>query len=109
MFTLNITSNILVADGVGFPIDYCCNGHSLHKIQQMIIWASTNSLLNNFCQKENDLVVINMCNSNNGKKKKENYKLLANEKRIHYFISSCQYIMSLDIYYSYSIYIRRYF
>ena len=70
MFTLNTTNNILVADGVGFPTDYCCNDHSVHKIQQMITWASTNSLLNNFCQKENDLIVINKCNANNDKKRK---------------------------------------
>ena len=68
--SLNMTYNTLVADEVIFPLAYCDNGHSLDKIQQMIIWASTNSLLNNYCNKENDSIIINKCNGSSSKKRK---------------------------------------
>ena len=42
---------------------YCGKGCSLEKIKQMIVWVSTNSLLNNFCQRENDSLDINKCNA----------------------------------------------
>ena len=51
-------------------MDYCGNGHSLEKIKHMIVWASTNSFLNNFCHRENDSLDINKCNASSSKKRK---------------------------------------
>ena len=41
--------------------------HSIEKIEKLLVWASTNSLLNNYCAKENDLLNEN---KNQGKKRK---------------------------------------
>ena len=70
LLAMNITRNALTTDEVAFPVDYCEDGHSLEKVMHMIVWASTNSLLNNFCSKENDHLTINKCNASEGKKRK---------------------------------------
>ena len=48
----------------------CENGHSLEKIERMIVWASTNSLLNNYCQRENDSIHAKKVNGFSEKKRK---------------------------------------
>ena len=50
-----------------FPVDTCDAGHDTEKLDKMLVWASTNSLLNNFCRKENDVIA---CKKNTGKKRK---------------------------------------
>lgn len=49
-----ITINILADHDAFLPTNNCDNDHSINKIQKMLVWASTNALLNNFCAKEND-------------------------------------------------------
>ena len=54
--TTEITMKILADNDVFLPINDCGNEHSIDKVQEMLVWASTNALLNNFCSKENDLL-----------------------------------------------------
>lgn len=51
-----ITMKILAYNDVFLSMNSCSNEHSIDKVQKMIVWASTNALLNNFCRKENDLL-----------------------------------------------------
>ena len=48
--------NVLLDNDALLPMNNCDNGHSTDKLQRMLLWASTNALLNNFCVKENDLI-----------------------------------------------------
>ena len=75
MHTLNqlrtackITLDILDNDEINFPIELCEGGHNLEKIVNMIVWASTNTLFNNYCSKENNILAANKANA--GKKRK---------------------------------------
>ena len=62
-----ITLNVLLDNDAFLPMNNCDNGHNIEKIQRMLLWASTNTLLNNFCAKENDLINRS---KNSGKKRK---------------------------------------
>ena len=64
-----ITNNIIIDNDAFLPMYNCENGHSIDKIQKMLLWASTNSLLNNFCTRENDNIYLKK-NSHQGKKRK---------------------------------------
>ena len=44
----------LANDELLFHVDSCGEGHSIKKIEKMIVWSSSNALLNNFYSKEND-------------------------------------------------------
>lgn len=63
-----ITLNALADDDGYFPVDSCDAGHSAERIVHMIVWASTNALINNYCSKENNNLIANKVNS--GKKRK---------------------------------------
>ena len=64
----HITLNNLADDDALLPFDCCDAHHSSEKIERMIVWASTNTLLNNFCSKENNILAANKANL--GKKRK---------------------------------------
>lgn len=49
-----ITLNILADQNRLFHVDSCDEGHTIQQIEKMLIWSSSNSLINNFCRKEND-------------------------------------------------------
>ena len=51
-----ISLNVLEDNDAFLPMNNCDNDHSIDKIQKMLLWASTNALLNNFCAKENDFI-----------------------------------------------------
>ena len=68
LFVMNTTLDILQEDEV--HLQSCENGHSLEKIEKMIVWASTNSFLNNFCRRENDSILAKKSDGNSGKKRK---------------------------------------
>ena len=53
---MHITLDILAESDFLFHIDTCDEGHNMEKIEKMLLWSSTNSLLNNFCNKENDSI-----------------------------------------------------
>ena len=53
---MNTTLDVLNEDEAHFQLEQCENGHLLEKIERMIVWASTNSLLNNYCERENDAI-----------------------------------------------------
>ena len=53
---MNTLLAILKEDEAHFQLEQCENGHQLEKIERMIVWASTNSFLNNYCQRENDSI-----------------------------------------------------
>ena len=61
-----VTLNVLAENDALIPLESCQNSHSIEKIEKLLVWASTNSLLNNYCAKENDL----LDNKNKGKKRK---------------------------------------
>ena len=46
-----ITLDVLANDELLFHVDSCGEGHNIEK---MIVWCSSNALLNKFCSKEND-------------------------------------------------------
>ena len=48
------TLNVLVDYELLFNVDTCDEGYNIEKIQRMFVWSSTNTLLNNFCSKENN-------------------------------------------------------
>ena len=48
-----ISLHVLEDNNAFLPMNNCDNDHSIEKIQRMLLWASTNALLNNFCVKEN--------------------------------------------------------
>ena len=53
--SMYITFDVLAIDELLFHVDSCSEGHSIEKIEKkMIVWSSSNALLNNFCSKEND-------------------------------------------------------
>ena len=64
-----ITLNLLTDDEALLPTDSCDAGHSTEKIEKMVIWASTNALLNNYCSKENNSLAEKKI-ANTGKKRK---------------------------------------
>ena len=68
LFVMNTTLDILQEDEVHLQFESCENGHSLEKIEKMIVWASTNSFLNNFCRRENDSILAKKSDGNSGKK-----------------------------------------
>lgn len=47
---------ILADNDVFLPTNNCGNEHGIDEVQKMLVWASTNALLNNFCSKQNDLI-----------------------------------------------------
>ena len=56
---MHITLNILADHELLFNVDTCDEGHNIEKIEKMFILSSTNALLNNFCSRENDNIIIN--------------------------------------------------
>ena len=52
---MHITLNVLADYELLFNVDTCDEGHNIEKIQRMFVWSSTNTLLNNFCSKENNI------------------------------------------------------
>ena len=52
--SMYITLDVLANDELLFHVDLCGEGHRIEKIEKMIVWSSSNALLNNFCSKEND-------------------------------------------------------
>ena len=58
-FASALIYNILVDDEGLFPNEFCDSGHSTEQIEKMMIWASTNVLLNNYCCQENNSIVAN--------------------------------------------------
>ena len=52
--SMYITLDVLANDEFLFHVDSCDEGHSIEKIEKMIVWSSSNALLNNFCSREND-------------------------------------------------------
>ena len=44
---------------LAFLLIPCDAGHSINRIEKMLVWPATYSLLNNFCQKENDSLAWN--------------------------------------------------
>ena len=64
-----ISLNVLLDNDAFLPLNNCENGHCIGKIQKMILWASTNALLNNFCSRENDRLVAEK-SEKSGKKRK---------------------------------------
>ena len=64
-----LTLNALTDDDALFYNDFCGSGHSSEKLERMIVWASTNALLNNFCARENDSIVANKSMQKNRKLK----------------------------------------
>ena len=65
---IDTTINALNDNAIGFSLNICANGHSFEKITGMILWASCNILLNNFCKRENDLMVTKKLHA--GRKRK---------------------------------------
>ena len=62
-----ITLNVLMDYDAFLPMNNCDSGHSIEKIQRMLLWVSTNTLLNNYCAKRNDLLTQS---ERSGKKRK---------------------------------------
>ena len=52
--SMYITLEVLANDELLFHVNSCGEGHSIEKIEKMIVWSSSNALLNNFCNKKND-------------------------------------------------------
>ena len=61
------TINALTDDDALIPSDYCDGGHATKKDEKMLVWASTNALLNNYCAREYNLIAASKCS---GKKRK---------------------------------------
>ena len=64
---LTLTMKTLTDNDARFPVDVYNAGHNMEKVEKMLVWASTNSLLNNFCRKKNDLLA---CGNSECKKRK---------------------------------------
>lgn len=64
-----ITLKVLADHDALFPVDLCEGGHHTEELQNKIVWAATNTLLNNYCFKENNYLVANKV-GNSGKKRK---------------------------------------
>ena len=62
-----LTLNALEDDSVTYSADSWMECHNIEKIKHMIVWASSNSLLNNLCAKENNGIA---CAKPHGKKRK---------------------------------------
>ena len=82
---MNTTLAILKQAEAHFQLEQCENGHSLEKTERMIVWASTNSLLNNYCQRENDSICAKKVNGFSEKKRKLKtlIKVQGNVRHIH--------------------------
>ena len=52
---LNVTKNVLVSNEFNFWND-CQNNHKAQTLVDMILYTSTNCLLNNFCKNKNNAV-----------------------------------------------------
>lgn len=63
---MRITLNVLADYELLFDVDTCDEGHNIENIQRMFVWSSTNTLLNNFCSRENN----NITNNKLSKKRK---------------------------------------
>ena len=61
-----IVLNTLADNDAFLPFGNCDAGHDIEKIQEILIFASVNTLLNNYCANSND----NIKNFNNVKKRK---------------------------------------
>ena len=56
---LSISLNVLADNDAFLPLNDCDAGHSIEKIQKMLIFASSNVLLNNYCRKNNNHIQNN--------------------------------------------------
>lgn len=52
----DVTLNALADDDCFLSSNFCEDGHSTQKLERMIIWASTNTLINNYCSMENNVL-----------------------------------------------------
>lgn len=66
---IDTTINVLCDNAIQFPSNACSVGHSYEKSTEMILWATCNILVNNFCKRENDLMIAKKC-AGRGKKRK---------------------------------------
>lgn len=67
----DVTLSALADDECLLPIDFCEDGHNSLKLGRMIIWASTNILLNNYCSKENNMLAQARATGKSRKRKLE--------------------------------------
>lgn len=75
-----VTLNILADDDALLPEDSCHAGHNTEKIEKMIVWASTNALMNNYCSKENNAIAERKTTNTGKKRKLETLSNSATEK-----------------------------
>ena len=64
-----ITLKVLADRDDLFLVDLCEGAHHTEELENKIVWAATNTLLNNYCCKENNSLVANKV-GNSGKKLK---------------------------------------
>lgn len=65
-----LTLSALTDADLLFASDMCDNGHSTEKIEYMVVYSSTNAILNNYCNKVNNITTTNRLNKNVGTKRK---------------------------------------
>ena len=68
-FSMYITLDVLANNELLFHVDSFGEGHSIEKIEKIIMWSPSNALLHNFCCKENDNITCKKLS-----KKKGNFK-----------------------------------
>ena len=67
---MHIILNVLADYELLFNVDTCDEDYNIEKIQRMFVWSSTNALLNNFCNRENNITSYKLSKT----KEKENFK-----------------------------------
>lgn len=60
-----------IDDDCLLPSDFCEDGHSTQKLERMIIWASTNTLINNYCSMENNVLAETRTTGKDRNRKRE--------------------------------------
>lgn len=66
-----ITLKVLADHDALFPVDLCESGHRTEELESKIVWAATNTLLNNYCSKENNSLIANKIGNSEKKRKLE--------------------------------------
>ena len=97
---MHITLNVLADNELLFNVNTCDEGHNIEKIQRMIVWSTTNALLNNFCSRENINITIKKLSKK--KKKISNIQLnfLSVTYCIKYNLFACLYLIYLFLIYN---------
>lgn len=75
---MEATYKALRDDETLLSTDICEDGHQSQKLEKMIIWASTNALLNNYCSKENNVLAVKKTIAS-GKSKRRKLETLCNK------------------------------